>query len=83
MKLILQINNARILYPSLKAIQQDFPQYEYHQLRQIYLQSKGIERKMHRVNKELFEQIKIYDYNLTPIIQVPSHCSPSSALVSE
>ena len=50
------------LYKSLRDIHNDFPQFSYHQLRQIYLQSTNLEPKnMHQSNKILFQQIRIID----------------------
>ena len=49
-------------YNSLKDIQKDYPYYTYHALRQIYLQSTGLEpRKMHKTNQILFSQFRIRD----------------------
>jgi len=49
-------------YKSLKDIQKDYPQITYHALRQVYLQSTGLEpRKMHQTNQLLFSQIRIRD----------------------
>ena len=49
-------------YKSLKAVQLDYPDYTYHALRQIYLQSSGIEpRRMHQTNQLLFSQFRIID----------------------
>ena len=69
MKLILIIDNTTEKeYKSLKAIQKDYPSYDYHQLRQIYLQSTSKQpRKMHPRNIELFKQIKIIDKELPKI----------------
>lgn len=71
MKLILITNtNERKLYKSLKEIQKDYPQYEYHQLRQVYLQSSGREhRKMHPLNQHIYKQIKIYDQWQAPALE--------------
>jgi len=49
-------------YKSLKDINKDYPDYTYHALRQIYLQSSGIEpRRMHQTNQLLFSQFRIID----------------------
>jgi hypothetical protein len=49
-------------YKSLKDIYKDYPDYTYHALRQIYLQSSGIEpRRMHQTNQLLFSQFRIID----------------------
>ena len=49
-------------YKSLKDINKDYPDYTYHSLRQIYLQSSGIEpRRMHQTNQLLFSQFRIID----------------------
>ena len=49
-------------YNSLKEIQKDFPSYTYHALRQIYLQSTGLEpRRMHQTNQFLYSQFRIKD----------------------
>ena len=63
MKLILIINDTvQKEYKSLKEISKVFPDIEYHQLRQIYLQStnKSV-KKMHPRNQEIYKQIKIID----------------------
>ena len=50
------------VYKSLKDIQKDYPNITYHALRQIYLQSSGLEpRNMHQSNKLLYEQFRIRD----------------------
>lgn len=71
MKLILIIKNEEpMLYPSLSAIQKEFPQFTYHQLRQIYLQSTNTHpRKMHKRNSQLYNQIKILDYEVEPVVK--------------
>ena len=61
-----KINNDKIIYTksykSLKEIQKDYPQFTYHALRQVYLQSTGYEvRKMHQTNKLLYSQFRIRD----------------------
>ena len=65
MKLILEIlgsNPSTHEFKSLRAIQKHFPQYEYHQLRAVYLQTMGREtRKQHQHNKQLYETIRIRD----------------------
>jgi len=49
-------------YRSLKDINKDYPDYTYQALRQIYLQSSGIEpRRMHQTNQLLFSQFRIID----------------------
>ena len=49
-------------YRSLKYINKDYLDYTYHALRQIYLQSSGIEpRRMHQTNQLLFSQFRIID----------------------
>ena len=49
-------------YKSLKEIQKDFPEIEYHQLREIYLFSTGRKvRNLHGYNKTLLEMIQIVD----------------------
>ena len=69
MKLILIINDKKVVYNSLTSTQKDFPTYSYHQLRQIYLQSTNLHpRKMHSRNKKLFDQIKIIDFEYEPIV---------------
>ena len=69
MKVILIIKNQEpIIYPNLTSIQKQYPQYTYHQLRQIYLQSTNIyPRKMHKRNQKLYDEIKILDYEIEPI----------------
>ena len=71
MKLILIINDKKVVYNSLTLIHKDFPNYSYHQLRQIYLQSTNLHpRKMHNRNQKLFDQIKIIDFEVPPIVSV-------------
>jgi hypothetical protein len=49
-------------YSSLRDIQKDYPEYTYHALRQIYLQSTGLEpRRMHQTNQFLYSQFRIRD----------------------
>ena len=49
-------------YNSLKDIQKDYPGYTYHALRQIYLQSTGLEpRRMHQTNQFMYSQFRIRD----------------------
>ena len=49
-------------YSNLRDIQKDYPDYSYHALRQIYLQSTGLEpRKMHQTNQFLYSQFRIRD----------------------
>jgi hypothetical protein len=49
-------------YNSLKDIQKDYPDYTYHALRLIYLQSTGFEpRRMHHRNQFLYSQFRIRD----------------------
>ena len=65
MKLILEIlDNGSVVsskeYKSLREIHREYPQMEYHQLREIYLYCTGqIQRKMHPFNKQLLSQINI------------------------
>lgn len=62
MKLILIVNNIEKEYKSLRSINRDYPEFDYHQLREIYLQStKKRVSKLQPRNKELFEHIKIID----------------------
>ena len=73
MKVILIINNEnneiKKEYKSLKAIHKDYPDYDYHTLRQIYLQSTNqVNHNMHSKNKVLFHHIKIIDKELPAII---------------
>jgi hypothetical protein len=50
------------VYKSLKDINKAYPDYTYHTLRQIYLQTSGLEpRKMHPSNQKLFSMIRIRD----------------------
>ena len=62
-QLIFQIldSNKKVIqskpYKSLKDINKDYPDYTYHALHQIYLQSSGIEpRRMHQTNQLIFSQ---------------------------
>ena len=59
-------NNKNVIqsksYKSLKDINKDYPDYTYHALRQIYLQSSGLEpRRMQQTNQLLFSQFRIID----------------------
>ena len=68
-KLILEVSDLRgnvskipYLKGGLRAIANDYPEIEYHQLRAIYLHCNNIEkRKMHRTNSKLMDRFKIYD----------------------
>ena len=68
-KLVLEITDAngvvtKKLYVKggLRKIANEYPEYEYHQLRAIYMACNNIEnRKMHRGTLSLFEKVKIYD----------------------
>ena len=83
MKLILIINDTKVVYNSLTSIHKDFPQYSYHPLRQIYLKSTNLHpRKLHNRNKQLFNQIKIIDFEVSPIALHLNHPSSPSASLS-
>ena len=46
----------------LRKIANEYPEYEYHQLRAIYMACNNIEnRKMHRTTLALMNKMKIYD----------------------
>jgi hypothetical protein len=65
-KLILQFVENDIIknkeYKNLMAVSKDFPDIEYHQLREIYLMSVGkTNRKLQKFNAILYGQIKIFD----------------------
>ena len=46
-------------------IANEYPQFEYHVLRAIYLKCNNIEnKKMHRSTLQIMERLKIYDYNV-------------------
>lgn len=66
MKLILDIlDNDDVIetkeYKTLKAIQNDYPDIEYHQLRAVYLYYSGNDKKkfLHPVTTELIKKIRI------------------------
>ena len=62
-------NSTDIEYNTLMDIQKKYPQYSYHMLRQIYLQStnKTI-KKMHPNTLKLYNLIRIVDKPENPII---------------
>jgi hypothetical protein len=66
MKLTLEIlNNDEVIqtreYKTLKAIQNDYPDIEYHQLRAVYLYHSGKEQKkfLHPRTTELIKTLRI------------------------
>ena len=67
MKLIVELlDNGAVIstkeYKSLRELNREYPQMEYHQLREIYLYCTGqIKRKMHPFNRQLLNQINIKD----------------------
>jgi hypothetical protein len=66
MKFILQIlDNGHIIeekkYKTLTQIHKDYPQFDYHQLKQIYYQSGPKPRKLQAHNAKLFERLRIID----------------------
>jgi hypothetical protein len=68
-KLVLEITDSngvvtKKLYikGGLRKIANEYPQYEYHQLRAIYLKCNNIEeRKTQRSTLELYSKMKIYE----------------------
>ena len=68
-KLVLELTYANgvitktiYLKGGLRKICNEYPQYEYHQLRAIYLKCNNIEeRKTQRSTLELYEKMKIYE----------------------
>ena len=68
-KLVLEITDAngvitKKLYikGGLRKIANEYPEYEYHVLRAIYMKCNNIEnRKMHRGTAALMDKLKIYD----------------------
>ena len=73
-KLILEIldSDKKVIqsksYKSLRDINKDYQDYSYHTLRQIYLQTSGIEpRRMHPSNQQLFSMIRIRNAPITII----------------
>jgi hypothetical protein len=82
-KLIVEIlNNGSVIktkeYKSLKELNRDYPQLEYHQLRELYLYCTGkLQRKLHPYNKQLLNQINIrdnrttLDFNLFDSLKLP------------
>lgn len=69
-KLILEITNSEGVITKktyckggLRAICNEYPQFEYHQLRAIYLKCMELEnKKMHRSTLQIMERLKIYEY---------------------
>ena len=46
----------------LRKIANEYPEYDYHTLRAIYMKCNNIEnRKLHRTTSALMDKIKIYD----------------------
>ena len=79
MKLILEIlNNDQVIqskeYKTLKAVQQDYPDIEYHQLRAIYLYytAKPQEQKkfLHPRTSELVKSIRIKPKQISSLVAV-------------
>jgi hypothetical protein len=70
-KLLLEITDSNgvitkkiYLKGGLRKIANEFPEYEYHVLRAIYLKCNNIEnRKTHRSTLALYEKMKIYEYD--------------------
>jgi len=64
--------SSDIEYKTLMDIHKKYPQYSYHMLRQVYLQStnKNI-KKMHPNTAKLYELIRIVDKNDEPISLSP------------
>ncbi len=68
-KLVLEITDAngnvsKMLYlkGGLRKIANEYPEYDYHTLRAIYMKCNNIEnRKLHRSTMALMEKLKIYD----------------------
>ena len=69
LKLVLEITDSngvitKKLYVKggLRKIANEYPEYEYHALRAVYMKCNNIEnRKMHRGTLALMEKMKIYD----------------------
>ena len=67
MKLIVELlDNGAVTsikeYKSLKELNREYTQLEYHQIREIYLYCTGkLKRKMHPYNKQLLNSINIKD----------------------
>jgi hypothetical protein len=75
MKLTLEIlNDDEVIqtreYKTLKAIQNDYPDIEYHQLRAIYLYHSGKEQKkfLHPRTSELVKTLRIKPIQICSII---------------
>ena len=70
-KLLLEITDSNgvitkkiYLKSGLRKIANEFPEYEYHVLRAIYLKCNNIEnRKTHRSTLALYDKMKIYEYD--------------------
>ena len=75
MKLIVELlDNGAVTstkeYKSLRELNREYPEMEYHQLREIYLYCTGqIKRKMHPYNKQLLSQISIKDIKPKPVLK--------------
>ena len=71
-KLLLEITDSEgvitkktYLKGGLRMIANEYPQFEYHVLRAIYLKCNNIEnKKMHRSTLQIMERLKIYDYKV-------------------
>jgi predicted Zn-dependent protease len=64
--LIVEFTNNNVTeikkFKSLKELNKAFPQYAYHQLRQVYLKTNGISTiKKLQKNAKLFDFMKIYE----------------------
>jgi hypothetical protein len=73
--LIVEFTNNNVTeikkFKSLKELNKEFPQYAYHQLRQIYLKTNGISTtKKLQKNAKLFDFMKIYEEGTYNLLQV-------------
>jgi hypothetical protein len=73
MKFILQIlDNGKVIeekkYKSMTQIHKEYSQYDYHQLKQIYYQSKEKPRKLQSHNAKLYERLRIIDNFIEPCV---------------
>ena len=73
--LIVEFTNNNVTeikkFKSLKELSKEFPQYPYHQLRQVYLKTNGISTtKKLQKNAKLFDFMKIYEEGTYNLLQV-------------
>ena len=79
-KVIVEIVNDNIVietkhFNSLKLLQKSYPQYECHQLRQVYLKTNNRENSAKKLQKNatIFNVMRIYDESVYASKQINAH----------